>query len=413
MTFDALFQQIDRLPDDNRIYVAGCCGEPTALIDAMAARWVGPRTFTGVYIPGVNRCDLTDLGPGCRVESFFMTPALRRSFAAGRVGFLPLHYTDIYRHLAGPANCGLALFQVTPPAEDGTVGLGVAVDFTPALVDAGIPLVGQVNPCLPDVPDGHRLPVARFATLIEAETTLPTYDPGSLSPEMMEIGRRIADLIRPGDTVQLGLGKLQASVLAALGDHRNLAFHAGMITDALLPALDNGVFGRGVTTGVALGSPALYDRMATEAGIRFRPVSHTHAAATLASIDRLVTVNSVVEIDLLGQANAEMLDGRQISGHGGLVDFLRGGRTARQGRSILAVPATAGEGARSRIVNHLAPDTVVTAARADTDLVVTEYGVAGLRAADIDARAEALIAIAAPAFRDQLSRDWDQRRRSM
>lgn len=413
MTFDALFQQIDRLPEGKRIYVAGCCGEPTAMIDAMATRGVAPRTFTGVYIPGVNRRDLSTLGADCRVESFFMTPELRQAFTAGRVGFLPLHYTDIYRHLAGPADCGLALFQVTPPATDGTVGLGIAVDFSPALIETGVPLVGQVNPALPDVVDGYRVPVDRFAALIRAETVLPTYDPGAPAPEMAAIGRQIAEEIRPGDTVQLGLGKLQAAVLAALTSHKDLGFHAGMITDAILPPLDNGVFGRGVTTGVALGTPALYERMTAEPAIRFRPVSHTHAAATLASINRLVTVNSVIEVDLLGQANAEMLDGRQISGHGGLVDFLRGGRAAPQGRSILALPATAGKGSRSRIVPSLAPGVVTTAARADADMVVTEYGIARLRSADIDARAEALIAVAAPAFREQLSRDWDRHRRTM
>ena len=413
MTFDTLLQQIDRVPDGKRIYVAGCCGEPSALIDAMAARGMGPRTFTGVYIPGVNRRDLSTLGTDCRVESFFMTPELRQAFTAGRVGFLPLHYTDIYRHLAGPANCGLALFQVTPPTADGTVGLGTAVDFSPALIETGVPIVGQVNPTLPDVVDGYRVPVDRFAALVHAEAALPIYDPGAPTPEMATIGRQIAEEIRPGDTVQLGLGKLQAAVLAALTGHTDLGFHAGMITDAILPPFDNGVFGRGVTTGVALGTSALYERMAAEPAIRFRPVSHTHAAETLASIDRLVTVNSVIEVDLLGQANAEMLGGRQISGHGGLVDFLRGGRAAPQGRSILALPATAGKGSRSRIVPSLAPGVVTTAARADADMVVTEYGIARLRSADIDARAEALIAVAAPAFRDQLSRDWDRHRRTM
>ncbi len=413
MTIDALFEQIDRLPSGRRIYVAGCGGEPTALIDALAARGVEGRTFTGVYIPGVNRRDLTALGSGCRVESFFMTPELRPAFASGRVGFLPLHYTDIYRYLAGPAHCGLALFQVTPPASDGTVGLGVSVDFTPALVDAGVPLIGQVNPSLPDVIDGYRLDAERFVTLIDADTALPTYDPGDLAPEMAVIGQQIAALIQPGDTVQLGLGKLQAAVLAGLTGHHDLGFHAGMITDALLPPLDQGVFNRGVTTGVALGSRQLYDRAAVDRSIRFRPVVHTHAAATLASVDRLVTINSVIEVDLLGQANADMLDGRQITGHGGLVDFLRGGRAAPGGRSILALPATAASGTRSRIVPCLPSGAVVTAARADADLVVSEHGVARLRTADIDARAEALIAIAAPAFRDQLSQEWDRRRRAM
>lgn len=412
MTIDALFEQIDRLPVDKRIYVAGCGGEPTALIDAMTDRGVDRRTFTGTYIPGVNKRDLTTLGADCRVETFFLTPELRPAFKAGRVGFLPLHYSDIHRHLGGPADCGLALLQVPPAAADGTVGLGIAVDFSPAVIATGVPVLAQVNAAMPDVPDGPRLPVDRFAALIDAETELPIYDPGPPTPEMTAISRHVADLIRPGDTIQLGLGKLQAAVLSALVDHQDLGFHAGMVTDALLAPLDRGVFRRGVTTGVALGTTVLYDRVASLAGIRFRPVDRTHGATALSAIDRLVTVNSVIELDLFGQANAEMLDGRQISGQGGLVDFQRGGHSGG-GRAILALPATAGGGSHSRIVPHLAPGTVATVARADADCVVTEHGVAKLRGRDIDARADALIAIAAPDFRDHLSREWDRRRRAM
>ena len=185
-----------------------------------------------------------------------------------------------------------------------------------------------------------------------------------------------------------------------------------MISDPVLPLLESGALER-VTTNVALGGPELYAACAADPRIRFTSVARTHDFDVLRRIPNLVSVNSVIEIDLFGQGNAEMMGGRQVSGHGGLVDFLRGARYAPGGRSILATAATAKGGTVSRIVPRLDPATVTTTLRADADLVVTEYGVADLRHGDVDARAAALIAVAAPQFRDDLSRAWREARQSM
>jgi acyl-CoA hydrolase len=147
--------------------------------------------------------------------------------------------------------------------------------------------------------------------------------------------------------------------------------------------------------------------------LAFRPVSHTHDATLLAGLPRLVAVNGAVEVDLLGQVNAEMVEGRQISGHGGVADFMRGARASAGGRAVTVLLATGRGGAVSRIVSALAPGTPVALTRADTDLVVTEHGIADLRHADLDQRAARLIGIAAPAFRDGLANDWDALRRRM
>ena len=216
-------------------------------------------------------------------------------------------------------------------------------------------------------------------------------------------------LLRPGDTLQLGLGRVQAAVLAALpaSGLRNLGFHGGMISTPISSALDQGLFSRGLTTGVALGDAGFYADLPRHARIRFQPVGVTHAQATLAAIPRLIAVNTVIEIDLSGQANAEARGGRQVSGQGGLVDFLRGARASAGGRSVLALPATAQGGRISRIVAALDAGTPVSVARADVDMVVTEHGVADLADQPLARRAERLIAIAAPAFRDALSAGWD------
>ncbi len=391
----------------SRIFVGGCCGEPSAVLDAVAADpdlWQGV-VLTGAFIPGVNRRDLSSLGRATRVRTIFATEGLRPGRSAGDVALWPAHYTELWRSLSVPGAIDIAYFQVPPPRADGTIGFGIAGDFSPATVLAGARLVGIVNPNMPDVVDGPRLQADRFAAFVDSEAPLLTYDAGAPDPAIDRIAALIAREIAPGDTIQLGLGKVQKAVLGALGGHRDLGFHGGMISDPILPLIDAGVFARSITTGVALGSAALYTRCG-EAGLAFRPVGDTHAETRLSRIERFVSINSLVEVDLFGQGNAEMLEGRQISGLGGLADFVRGARNSPGGRSILALPATSQRGTQSRIVAALGKATPVGVARSDIDCVVTEHGLADLRGADVETRAERLIAIAAPAFRDRLAADW-------
>jgi acyl-CoA hydrolase len=156
----------------------------------------------------------------------------------------------------------------------------------------------------------------------------------------------------------------------------------------------------------AIGTAKVYDWAGTCPELEFAPVSYTHDVRVMAQIDNFIAINSVLSVDLSGQANAEMLGGRQVSGSGGLLDFVRGARLSSVGRSILALPATAAGGKASRIVRRLGEDDVVSCPRADADIVVTEHGIAQLRDKSLDERAEALIGVADPAFRDQLASDW-------
>jgi acyl-CoA hydrolase len=167
-----------------------------------------------------------------------------------------------------------------------------------------------------------------------------------------------------------------------------------------------------VVCGLALGSAALFERCGSDPRIRFEPTCFTHDIRTLAAIPRLVAVNSALEVDLFGQANAEFIDGRQVSGVGGLTDFLRGARLSDGGVPIVALNATAKGGSLSRIVPRLAANAV-SVPRADMGVVVTEHGVADLRGLDLNGRAQALIAVAAPEHRDGLAGAWDEMRRGM
>jgi acyl-CoA hydrolase len=390
------------------VYLGGCCGEPSSLLDAVVARpdlW-RDVTLTGAFIPGVNDRDYSVVGTGTTVRTLFSTAGLRAGRAAGRVDHLPISYTAFWDLLGRPGSIDIGFVQVTPPRADGTVGFGIAGDFGPGVAMCGARMVGLVNPSMPDTILAPRLPVDRFAALVDVDAPLTPYEPAPLDPVSARIGENVAALVETGDTIQLGLGKVQAAALAALAGRKGLGFHGGMIAPAMVPHLDAGTFGLGVTTGVALGSAAFYREITSFPDIDFRPVGATHALSVLGGIRSLVAINSVLEVDLFGQANAEIVEGRQVSGQGGLVDFVRGARCSPGGRSILALASTASRGTVSRIVPALARGTPATVARADADIVVTEYGAAHLRDVDVEERARRLVQVAHPGFRDELARAW-------
>ena len=384
------------------IFLAGSAAEPRAVLDAADDLWSG-LSLTGPWIPGVN-----DRAPpqGATFHAIFATPGLRR--AGWR--HLPLHYSAYDRWLSAPGRVEWAVATLPPPSADGTIGLGPTVDFLPGILAAGARLIAVTNPALPDLPGTPRLPLSRVAALVEGGGPLPGYDPGQPDPALTTIAARIPGMLAPGDTLQLGLGKLAPAVLAALAGAglRGLHYHGGMITAPVLPLIADGTFAT-VTTGVAVGDAALYAALRDYPQIAFRPVSLTHDHGHLSRLPGLLALGQVLEIDLTGQANAEALDGRQIGGQGGLVDFIRGARAAPGGRSLLALPAAARGGTLSRIVAALPPGTPVSVARGDIGMVATEYGTADLSGLDLAQRAETLTALAAPQFRDTLAADVAQR----
>jgi acyl-CoA hydrolase len=402
---------LDALPKRGRVFIPGCAAEPLPFAKAIAARpeAAAGLTFEGVWIPGVNRTDWAGLHPDARAEAIFLAPEWRDSFTAGRLSFSPLTYTQVWLHLAR-TRFDAGMFAIAPPGADGRCSLGVAADFTPAVFENTRFRIGWINPAMPAVRDGPTVPLDAFDLVVEADSPLPGYGAGTIDPVSAAIAARIAGLIPEGATVQTGLGRIGLATLSALADRHGLRLHSGMVTDPLIDLLDHDAVDA-VITGVALGSPALHARVADDPRVRFRPVGDTHGIATLAAIPRFVAVNSAISVDLFGQINAEWVDGRQVSGAGGLIDFMRGAWASEGGVPIISLPAATKGDTVSRVVPRL-PDPP-SIGRADPVVVVTEHGTADLRGLSIEARAQALIAVAAPSYRDRLQADWSAMRRAM
>lgn len=400
----------DSLPASARVYVPGVASEPYALAEAFRtqAGLADGLTFFGIWIPGVNRTDWSDIGGESRFETIFLGPELRAGFEAGRIDVLPLTYTKAW-HWLETTPVDAALLQVSPPDAVGNCSLSLAADFTPAIWRRAKVRVAQINPALPIMPGAPSIPFSAFDAVTELETAPRGYNAGRLPPAFEQIAGHIAALVPDGAAVQFGLGKVQLAVLPALKHHARLTIHSGMVSDPLLEIL-SGEAVAAIRTGAVLGSAALADALKDDPRLTLTPVNQTHALSVLSNLPDFIAINSAVEIDLFGQVGAEWVDGRLASGAGGLADFARGAQGSPGGKSIVALASAAKGGTLSRIVPVL-KDRPAALSRSEVDIIVTEHGAADLRGLDLDARAAAITGIAHPDFRDMLSGQWSEMRR--
>ena len=398
------------------VFVAAATAEPREVLEALARRaerCAGVR-FVSVSLPGINGVDFCALHPEAKSTVFLATAENRGSVANGRADFVPLQYRAIYDYLEHDLAVDVAILQLPPAGDDGTVSLGVSTAFAPAvLAKAGL-VIAEINTRQPAPSHAPKVPIERLDLAVACDRPVPSFPVAETGEEARTIGRHVASVVCDGDCIQIGIGAIPDATLMALADKNDLGIHTGMITDRVMALAKSGnITGRKKTidrgkivTGVTLGSQALVEWAGGAPDLAFRPVSHTHDAGVLRRLDNFVAINSALQVDLFGQVNAEMLDARQISGTGGSIDMARGAALSPGGRSIIALNATARRGKSSRIVAALPSHSVVTAPRTDVDYVATEYGIQRIRYLSVSARAEALIEIAAPQFRDRLRADW-------
>ncbi len=388
----------------DRVFVAGSSNEPRALLESLAANPLPERLhFVQFPIAGYNEVDFTAWQPSFELTTFFMSPTLRAADAA-RLHFVPIQMRNVYDYVA--AHTDVALIQVAEDHE-GLLRLGPNADFAEAALAGARVVLAERNRAFRAAAGSPAVDAGRLSAVIDSDTPLVEVPAAPVDAVSQAIGEHVAGLVRDGDCLQTGIGAIPAAILAALGEHNDLGMHGGLIDDGGMALIERGVINGSAKaidrsvhiTGMALGSAALHGWLAGRADVQFRGACYTHEVSVMRQLDNFVSVNSAVEVDLFGQVNGEYAGGRQISGTGGSVDFMRGARASRGGRSIVAMPATARGGAVSRIVPKV---ELVTAARTDVDMVVTEFGVADLRDQPVTARVERLIGISAPAFREAL-----------
>jgi acyl-CoA hydrolase len=398
-----------------RVALPGGGAEALCLVEAWRAApaHAAGLIFTGLLTPGVNRTDYAALAPDAQFETVILSQDWRASFAAGRVAHLPMHYSASFERLR-TTDIAVAVLHVSPPDRAGLCSFGLAADIGPAFIGAdgrAIFRLGLINHAMPRIADAPHIARDRFDAVLEGNWPLLTVAPAVVEADA--IASRVATMIKDGDTIQIGIGRLPSAILAALRDRVGLKIHSGLISGPVGDLLDTGAIADApgaITTGLVLGDDAFLRRMAGEPSLRMASVAQTHAFARIAAIDKFVSINAALEIDLFGQVNAEIAGGRQIAGSGGMADFVRGARASRGGRAIIAISAR-GKADVSRVVARLSGP--ITLARTDAPIIVTEHGAADLAGLALDDRAQAIIAIAHPDDRAPLSSAWRQIRNEL
>lgn len=383
------------------IFVSEAAGEPSALVRALIqqrAELGGVRVFLGY---GAAENFAPEHADHIEFLSYGALGTVGRLAAAGVLNIVPTSLGQLPRVIAsGALRCDVAFVSVAPGAEDSAFSYGASCLFMAAAAKAARVVLAELNACAPRTA-GPALEASRIAALVETDTPLPVYEASS-DATANAVAARIADFIGDRSAIQLGVGAIPDCLPQHLSDRRDLGVHSGVIGAGVLDLIERGIvtnaykpLHRGVTvTGMLLGDEHTY-RAAERHQVRIEAAEVTHGQA--GAVSNLVSVNGAVEVDLLGQVNAELVGERYLGAIGGQPDFVRAAQTGAGSRSIIALPATAAGGRLSRI----RPPSLarVTTPRNDVDVIVTEFGAAELAGKTVRERARALIAIAHPEHR--------------
>ncbi|HEY7518538.1 MAG TPA: acetyl-CoA hydrolase/transferase C-terminal domain-containing protein [Methylomirabilota bacterium] len=406
---------VARLRPGMKVLVPPACGEPTALLAEMCRQADRLRDLT--VLGGIHLGDFGFARPehaALAAAGWHMSPQLEDARRRGRVEFVPVRYFDVITQFAhgGAWAPDCVLVHTAPPDARGYLSLGVAVGVAlPAARRAPL-VIAQVNPRMPRTRGNGWLHRSQIDAWVEVDAPLVEYPPPSVGEVERAIGRHVAGLVPDGATVQVGVGAIPQAVLEALGDHRDLALHS-LLVDASVTLVERGVvtavrkpFHRGrLDIAEAMGTRRLFDFLHDNTLVNMESSAFVHDPDVVARLDRFVSINSALEIDLTGQVNAETLGGRQVAGIGGQFDFVIGASRAQHGAAVIALPSTGGrDGGVSRIVPRLAAGAAVTTPRYLADWVVTEHGAVRLRGLGVRQRAAALTAVAHPRYREELER---------
>lgn len=404
----------DALFPGARVWVPTLSGESGLLTQELQAdpERAQDVTFMGVQFPGIDTVDYLSMHPRARQAAFFMSPSVRRGLTDQRAELFCLDYLGLVHHLRTCEPVDVAIAQISLPDADGRCSLGFCADFMPLVWANAKRRVAHVNPRIPRTRGSFTVTLSELDGYVEADTPLLSYTNPALGDVDHRIAHHAASLVRDGDTLQFGIGTVPLALAEALTSHRRLKLHTGMVTHAVQRLAQAGALDpqARITTGVALGDPDFQAFVAQHQPLWFTDVSQTHSPCFIATIPRFIAVNTAVEVDLFGQVNSERVGGVLQAGAGGLPAFAQGALASPGGRLLICLRATAVRGTVSRIVPSLGAGAVCTLPHYMADTVVTEHGVAELRGLSLEARAQALIGIAAADHQAALGDAWTQLR---
>jgi 4-hydroxybutyrate CoA-transferase len=410
-------EAVEVVQSGDRIVSAHACSEPVDLYGALVARAADLRDVEVVHLVPVGKGEYSkpEYAESFRHNAVFVGAPTREAVYDGRADFTPCHFHETPALFTdGPLTPDVALMHLSPPDAHGWCSFGLSIDYTKPAALAAKTLIAQVNPSMPRTHGDTFIHVTRLDAIVETTTPLLEMPAPKTTAAAEAIGRTIAELVRDGDCLQVGIGAIPEAVLHFLHDKRDLGIHTEMFSDGVVELYEEGVVTNARKTihrdrlvaTFLMGSRRLYDFVDDNPVVSMYPVSYTNNPYVIAQNDNVLSINSALQVDLMGQVVADTMGPKQFTGVGGQVDFVRGAAASRGGRSVIALPATARDGTVSRIVARISDGAAITTMRADVDYIVTEYGVAHLKGRTLRERRAALLGIAHPKFRESIERQY-------
>ncbi|NDJ61428.1 MAG: acetyl-CoA hydrolase/transferase family protein [Chloroflexi bacterium] len=401
------------IQNGQRVFITGNCSTPVEFFEALVARYQELRDVELIQILSIGMKEFVtpDMIEHIRVNNLFISDYMRQAVNNGTADFTPVFLSEIpslFR--SGILTPDVAVIHVSPPDEHGYCSFGVEVGVTKSAADSAQTVIAQVNPYMPRTLGDSFIHISHIDYVIEVNTPLPEVKPQPASPIQDQIAQNIAELIPDGATLQTGIGGIPDAVLRRLTNHRNLGIHTELFSDGVMEMIESGVISCRAKTlhpgkiiaGFVIGTQALYEYIDDNPIIELHPTEYVNDPFIIAQNEKMISINSAIEVDLTGQVCAGSIGTYFYSGVGGQVDFVRGASRSKGGKSIIALPSTAKKGTLSRIVPILKPGAGVTTSRNDVRYIATEYGIAELFGRTIAQRVNALVNIAHPDFREDL-----------
>ena len=396
-----------------RVYIQPGCAEPEALVEALMRR--APELYDVEIVHMMTMGCAPYVAPEMvghfRHNAMFIGGNVREAINDGRADYTPIYLSEIEALFeSGAMPIDVALIEVSPPDSHGFCSFGVGVDTTLTAAKCARYVVAQVNDYMPRTYGDSFIHVSDIDAVVESSRPLCELKKPEVTDMHVAIARNVAGLIEDGAVLQTGVGGIPDAVLPFLADRKDLGVHSELVSEGVIPLIENGVITgarknykpRKIIVGFALGTRQFFEFVDNNPIFEFHPTAYTNDPALIARNDKMVAINSALQVDLTGQVCSDSIGNQFYSGIGGQVDFLRGASRSKGGKPIIAISSTAKNGTISRIVPMLSPGAGVVTSRGLVRYVVTEHGVAYLHGKSIRERARALIQIADPKFRTEL-----------
>ncbi|MBU3170975.1 acetyl-CoA hydrolase/transferase family protein [Clostridium estertheticum] len=412
-------QAATKVKSGDRVVIGHACGEPIEVLASMVSNCEAYENVEIIHMVAMSKSEYAKPGmeKHFRHNSLFVGGSTREAVSSGRADFTPCYFSETPNLFKEELPVDVALIQVTTPDKYGYCSFGVSNDYTKPASKCAKLVIAEVNNKMPRTMGDSFIHVSEIDYIVESNHQIIELNPPKIGDVERAIGEHCASLIEDGSTLQLGIGAIPDAVLLFLKDKKNLGIHSEMISDGVVELVEAGVVtnklktihpGKIVVTFL-MGTQRLYDFVNNNPMVEMYSVDYVNDPIVIAKNSKMISINSCVQVDLMGQVASESIGLKQISGVGGQVDFVRGANMCKDGKSIMAMASTTSKGKISKIVPLLDEGSAVTTGRNDVNYVVTEYGIAKLKGKNLKERARALINIAHPNFRTSLIHEWEKR----